>query len=98
MAERLSTGSRARRFKPPAVHVASQNRASVEALKAWKGSQLPLLRSLSAELTIQRENLIYHLGEEWKSLVIWKLPPSKGTIRDLILNHKQGYSNLQPLD
>ncbi|XP_062309659.1 centromere/kinetochore protein zw10 homolog [Osmerus eperlanus] len=54
-----------------------KERASAEALKAWKCSQLPLLRSLSAELTVQRETLIYHLGEEWKSLVVWKLPPSK---------------------
>lgn len=52
-------------------------RASVDALKAWKGSELPLLRALSSELTIQRENLIYHLGDEWKRLAVWKLPPSK---------------------
>uniref|UniRef100_W5KEC2 Centromere/kinetochore protein zw10 homolog n=1 Tax=Astyanax mexicanus TaxID=7994 RepID=W5KEC2_ASTMX len=53
-------------------------RASVEALKAWKNSELPLLRSLNSELTVQRENLNYHLGEEWKKLAVWKLPPAKG--------------------
>uniref|UniRef100_A0A8B9KMM2 Centromere/kinetochore protein zw10 homolog n=1 Tax=Astyanax mexicanus TaxID=7994 RepID=A0A8B9KMM2_ASTMX len=52
-------------------------RASVEALKAWKNSELPLLRSLNSELTVQRENLNYHLGEEWKKLAVWKLPPAK---------------------
>uniref|UniRef100_A0A3Q3XAX4 Centromere/kinetochore protein zw10 homolog n=1 Tax=Mola mola TaxID=94237 RepID=A0A3Q3XAX4_MOLML len=52
-------------------------RASVDSLKAWKISQLPLLTTLSSELTVQRENLIYHLGEEWKALIIWRLPPSK---------------------
>lgn len=52
-------------------------RASVEALKAWKNSELPLLRALNSELTVQRENLIYHLGEEWKKLAVWKLPPAK---------------------
>ncbi|XP_061595167.1 centromere/kinetochore protein zw10 homolog [Cololabis saira] len=52
-------------------------RKSVNSLKGWKTSQLPLLGALSAELTVQRENLIYHLGDEWKHLVIWKLPPSK---------------------
>ncbi|XP_030294534.1 centromere/kinetochore protein zw10 homolog isoform X1 [Sparus aurata] len=52
-------------------------RASVIALKGWKTSQLPLLSALSTELTVQRENLIYHLGDEWKRLVIWRLPSSK---------------------
>ncbi|XP_053335210.1 centromere/kinetochore protein zw10 homolog [Clarias gariepinus] len=51
--------------------------ASVEALKAWNTQDLPLLRALSSEITVQRENLIYHLGEEWKQLAVWKLPPAK---------------------
>uniref|UniRef100_A0A4W4EAC3 Zw10 kinetochore protein n=1 Tax=Electrophorus electricus TaxID=8005 RepID=A0A4W4EAC3_ELEEL len=51
---------------------------SVEALKSWESSDLPLLRALSSEITMQRENLIYHLGEEWKKLAVWKLPPAKG--------------------
>lgn len=55
-----------------------QARASVDSLKAWKISHLPLLSALSSELTVQRENLIYHLGDEWKGLVIWRLPSSKG--------------------
>uniref|UniRef100_A0A8C8H9K6 Zw10 kinetochore protein n=1 Tax=Oncorhynchus tshawytscha TaxID=74940 RepID=A0A8C8H9K6_ONCTS len=53
-------------------------RHSADSLKAWKGSDLPLLRALSSELTVQRENLIYHLGDEWKRMTVWKLPPSKG--------------------
>uniref|UniRef100_A0A8C4F5U8 Centromere/kinetochore protein zw10 homolog n=1 Tax=Dicentrarchus labrax TaxID=13489 RepID=A0A8C4F5U8_DICLA len=53
-------------------------RASVDSLKGWKTSQLPLLSALRSELTVQRENLIYHLGDEWKGLVIWRLPSSKG--------------------
>uniref|UniRef100_A0A8C8HAQ3 Centromere/kinetochore protein zw10 homolog n=1 Tax=Oncorhynchus tshawytscha TaxID=74940 RepID=A0A8C8HAQ3_ONCTS len=52
-------------------------RHSADSLKAWKGSDLPLLRALSSELTVQRENLIYHLGDEWKRMTVWKLPPSK---------------------
>ncbi|XP_034406157.1 centromere/kinetochore protein zw10 homolog [Cyclopterus lumpus] len=52
-------------------------RASVDSLKGWKTSQLLLLSALSSELTVQRENLIYHLGDEWKRLVIWRLPSSK---------------------
>lgn len=50
---------------------------SVNALKSWKISELPLLGALSSELTVQRENLIYHLVDEWKRLVIWKLPSAK---------------------
>lgn len=50
--------------------------ATVDSLKGWK-TQLPLLSALSSELTVQRENLIYHLGDEWKGLVIWRLPSSK---------------------
>ncbi|KAM4619941.1 centromere/kinetochore protein zw10 homolog isoform 1-T1 [Polymixia lowei] len=52
-------------------------RASVDSLKEWKSSELLLLRALGSELTVQRENFIYHLGDEWKRLVIWKLPSSK---------------------
>uniref|UniRef100_A0A665TZ74 Centromere/kinetochore protein zw10 homolog n=1 Tax=Echeneis naucrates TaxID=173247 RepID=A0A665TZ74_ECHNA len=53
-------------------------KASVDSLKSWKTSQLPLLSTLRSELTVQRENLIYHLGDEWKRLVIWRLPSAKG--------------------
>lgn len=52
-------------------------RSNVDALKAWKDTELPLLRALSSEITIQRENLIYHLGEEWQKLAVWKLPSTK---------------------
>lgn len=52
----------------------------MDSLKVWKLSQVPLLGALSSELTVQRENLIHHLGDEWKRLVIWKLPPSNGTM------------------
>ncbi|KAM9788769.1 centromere/kinetochore protein zw10 homolog [Neosynchiropus ocellatus] len=52
-------------------------RVSVDSLKGWKTSQLPLLTALHSELVVQRENLIYHLTDEWKRLVIWKLPSSK---------------------
>ncbi|XP_068600829.1 centromere/kinetochore protein zw10 homolog [Brachionichthys hirsutus] len=60
-----------------AANQLEQARASVNSLKDWKTSQLPLLSALSSELTVQRETLIYHLGEEWKGLVIWRLPSAK---------------------
>uniref|UniRef100_A0A8C5NZD6 Centromere/kinetochore protein zw10 homolog n=1 Tax=Jaculus jaculus TaxID=51337 RepID=A0A8C5NZD6_JACJA len=46
-------------------------------LKSRKCFDLKLLKSLSMELTIQKQNILYHLGEEWQKLIIWKFPPSK---------------------
>ncbi|PWA14583.1 centromere/kinetochore protein zw10 homolog isoform X3 [Gambusia affinis] len=50
---------------------------NMDFLKDWKTSQVPLLSSLSSELTVQRENLIHHLGDEWKRLVVWRVPSTK---------------------
>ncbi|KAG8434451.1 hypothetical protein GDO86_012719 [Hymenochirus boettgeri] len=46
-------------------------------LKSRKGCELKVLKSLGIELTVQKQNLLYHLGEEWQQLASWKLPPSK---------------------
>ncbi|XP_055370395.1 centromere/kinetochore protein zw10 homolog isoform X2 [Betta splendens] len=75
-----------------------QARASVDSLKRWKTSQLPLLSALSSELTVQRENLIYHLGDEWKRLVIWRLPSSKdpaglNSLLKVELNLRKGFND-----
>ncbi|XP_030886095.1 centromere/kinetochore protein zw10 homolog isoform X1 [Leptonychotes weddellii] len=48
-------------------------------LKSRKCFDLKMLKSLHMELTIQKQNILYHLGEEWQKLIIWKLPPSKDT-------------------
>ncbi|XP_036775678.2 centromere/kinetochore protein zw10 homolog isoform X2 [Manis pentadactyla] len=48
-------------------------------LKSRKCFDLKMLKSLSTELTIQKQNMLYHLGEEWQKLIVWKLPPSKDT-------------------
>ncbi|XP_037007220.2 centromere/kinetochore protein zw10 homolog [Artibeus jamaicensis] len=48
-------------------------------LKARKCFDLKILKSLSMELTIQKQNILYHLGEEWQKLIVWKFPPSKDT-------------------
>ncbi|MBN3271583.1 ZW10 protein, partial [Polyodon spathula] len=52
---------------------------SANALKARKGCELKIMKALNTELTIQKQNLLFHLGEEWKKLAVWKLPPSKET-------------------
>lgn len=48
-------------------------------LKSRKCFDLKMLKSLSMELTIQKQNILYHLGEEWQKLIVWKFPPSKDT-------------------
>ncbi|KAM5140638.1 centromere/kinetochore protein zw10 homolog [Mantella aurantiaca] len=46
-------------------------------LKSRKGFELPVMKALGIELTVQKQNMLYHLGEEWHKLAVWKLPPSK---------------------
>ncbi|XP_014882223.1 centromere/kinetochore protein zw10 homolog [Poecilia latipinna] len=65
-----------KKYVDAATHL-EKARKNVDSLKDWKTSQVPLLSSLSSELTVQRENLIYHLGDEWKRLVIWRVPSTK---------------------
>ncbi|KAM6171948.1 centromere/kinetochore protein zw10 homolog [Erethizon dorsatum] len=51
----------------------------LQLLKSRKCFDLKMLKSLSMELTIQKQNILYHLGEEWQKLIVWKFPPSKDT-------------------
>uniref|UniRef100_A0A8C5PQB2 Centromere/kinetochore protein zw10 homolog n=1 Tax=Leptobrachium leishanense TaxID=445787 RepID=A0A8C5PQB2_9ANUR len=48
----------------------------LKVLKSRKGCELKLLKALGIELTVQKQNMLYHLGEEWQQLAVWKLPPS----------------------
>uniref|UniRef100_A0A7N4PI02 Centromere/kinetochore protein zw10 homolog n=1 Tax=Sarcophilus harrisii TaxID=9305 RepID=A0A7N4PI02_SARHA len=52
----------------------------LKSLKSRKGFELQIFKSLSVELTIQKQNILYHLGEEWQKLAAWKLPTSKGQL------------------
>lgn len=56
-----------------------QARSSLKTLESRKGFELKILKALRTELTVQTQNMLYHLGEEWQKLAVWKLPPSKGT-------------------
>lgn len=56
-----------------------QAQKCLKLLKSRKCFDLKMLKSLSMELTIQKQNILYHLGEEWRKLIVWKFPPSKGT-------------------
>lgn len=55
-----------------------QAQICLKLLKSRKCFDLKILKSLSMELTIQKQNILYHLGEEWQKLIVWKFPPSKG--------------------
>ncbi|NXT00652.1 ZW10 protein, partial [Jacana jacana] len=52
-------------------------RSSLKTLESRKGFELKILKALGMELTVQTQNMLYHLGEEWQKLAVWKLPPSK---------------------
>lgn len=74
--------SLARAALTPAVFaVPHQARSSLRSLESRKGFELKILKALGTELTVQTQNIIYHLGEEWQKLIVWKLPPSKGAHR-----------------
>ncbi|XP_014805105.1 PREDICTED: centromere/kinetochore protein zw10 homolog [Calidris pugnax] len=52
-------------------------RSSLKMLESRKGFELKILKALGTELTVQTQNMLYHLGEEWQKLAVWKLPSSK---------------------
>ncbi|XP_025896051.1 centromere/kinetochore protein zw10 homolog [Nothoprocta perdicaria] len=54
-------------------------RRSLKTLESRKGFELKILKALGTELTVQTQNMLYHLGEEWQKLVVWRLPPSKAS-------------------
>ncbi|NXS52354.1 ZW10 protein, partial [Brachypteracias leptosomus] len=58
-------------------------RSTLKMLESRKGFELKILKALGTELTVQTQNMLYHLGEEWQKLVVWKIPPSKGTSSSL---------------
>ncbi|XP_008830970.1 centromere/kinetochore protein zw10 homolog isoform X1 [Nannospalax galili] len=63
----------------PAAQYLDEAQKCLKLLKSRKCFDLKMLKSLSMELTIQKQNMLYHLGEEWQRLLVWKFPPSKDT-------------------
>ncbi|NXL86174.1 ZW10 protein, partial [Alectura lathami] len=64
-------------------------RSSLKMLESRKGFELKILKALGTELTVQTQNMLYHLGEEWQKLAVWKLPPSKETISPESVTHSE---------
>ncbi|XP_018424685.1 PREDICTED: centromere/kinetochore protein zw10 homolog [Nanorana parkeri] len=74
-----------RNYISAAEHL-EQAQSCLKILKSRKGFELQVLKALGIELTVQKQNILYHLGEEWQKLAVWKLPPSKDhSSLDLIL-------------
>ncbi|XP_075460164.1 centromere/kinetochore protein zw10 homolog isoform X2 [Ascaphus truei] len=48
--------------------------SSMNGLKSRKGCDLKLLKALEVEMIVQKQNMLYNLGEEWRQLAVWKLP------------------------
>ncbi|XP_031200514.1 centromere/kinetochore protein zw10 homolog [Mastomys coucha] len=67
-----------KKYIPAAQHLEKAHEC-LKLLKSRKCFDLKMLKSLSMELTIQKQNILYHLGEDWQKLVVWKFPPSKDT-------------------
>ncbi|KAM4704305.1 centromere/kinetochore protein zw10 homolog [Rhinophrynus dorsalis] len=65
-----------RNYIAAAQHLEKAN-GSLKVLKSRKGCELKVLKALGIELTVQKQNMLYHLGEEWQQHAVWKLPPSK---------------------
>ncbi|XP_053942892.1 centromere/kinetochore protein zw10 homolog isoform X2 [Cuculus canorus] len=72
-------------------------RSNLKTLESRKGFELKILKALGKELTVQTQNMLYHLGEEWQKLAVWKFPPSKGQLLlKYILKPLILYPSLQP--
>ncbi|XP_050777460.1 centromere/kinetochore protein zw10 homolog [Gopherus flavomarginatus] len=72
-----STALLEKKYVAAARHL-EKARSSLKMLESRKGFELKVLKALGTELTVQTQNMLYHLGEEWRQMVLWKLPPSKG--------------------
>uniref|UniRef100_A0A674ID94 Centromere/kinetochore protein zw10 homolog n=1 Tax=Terrapene triunguis TaxID=2587831 RepID=A0A674ID94_9SAUR len=71
-----STALLEKKYVAAARHL-EKARSSLKMLESRKGFELKVLKALGTELTVQTQNMLYHLGEEWRQMVLWKLPPSK---------------------
>ncbi|XP_027737119.1 centromere/kinetochore protein zw10 homolog [Empidonax traillii] len=61
-------------------------RSSLRNLESRKGFELKILRALGTELTVQTQNMLCHLGEEWQKLIVWQLPPSKESSLEAVVH------------
>lgn len=55
-----------------------QARRTLKLMEARRGFELKILKALGQELTVQTQNIIYLLGQDWDQMAVWKLAQSKG--------------------
>ncbi|XP_062995110.1 centromere/kinetochore protein zw10 homolog [Elgaria multicarinata webbii] len=54
-------------------------RRNLKTMESRRGFELKILKALSREITLQTQNMLYLLGQEWQQMAVWKLPQSKET-------------------
>ncbi|KAJ7305262.1 hypothetical protein JRQ81_011177 [Phrynocephalus forsythii] len=65
-----------KKYVPAACHL-NKARRNLKIMESRQGFELKILKALSRELTVQTQNIIYLLGQDWEQMAVWKLPPSK---------------------
>ncbi|XP_063166971.1 centromere/kinetochore protein zw10 homolog [Candoia aspera] len=65
-----------KKYASAARHLNKAQR-SLKTMESRGGFELKVLKALGRELTIQTQNILYLLGQEWQQMVVWKLPQSQ---------------------
>ncbi|XP_039206446.1 centromere/kinetochore protein zw10 homolog [Crotalus tigris] len=60
-----------------ATNYLNKARRSLKTMESRRGFELKILKALGQELTIQTQNILYLLDQEWQRMVVWKLPQSQ---------------------
>uniref|UniRef100_A0A670KKI8 Centromere/kinetochore protein zw10 homolog n=1 Tax=Podarcis muralis TaxID=64176 RepID=A0A670KKI8_PODMU len=65
-----------KKYVSAACHLNKAQRI-LKTLESRRGFELKILKALRRELTMQTQNIIYLLGQEWQQMAVWKVPQSK---------------------
>lgn len=63
----------AKKYVTAAQHLEEAQKC-LKLIKSGSCFDLKLLKSLRMEFIVQKQNILYHLGEEWQKLIVWKFP------------------------
>ncbi|XP_044312304.1 centromere/kinetochore protein zw10 homolog isoform X1 [Varanus komodoensis] len=67
-----------KKYVPAACHL-NQARRALKTMESRRGFELKILKALSREVTLQTQNVLYLLGQEWQQMAVWKLPQAQET-------------------
>uniref|UniRef100_A0A8D2L1U1 Centromere/kinetochore protein zw10 homolog n=1 Tax=Varanus komodoensis TaxID=61221 RepID=A0A8D2L1U1_VARKO len=65
-----------KKYVPAACHL-NQARRALKTMESRRGFELKILKALSREVTLQTQNVLYLLGQEWQQMAVWKLPQAQ---------------------